>query len=80
MFKLVVGCYEQFVIGYTVNVSQENDKLLFKSEKQFSDHTHLGCVKSVASNNIFVVSCSTDETINIFDMKANTDYGPMQVT
>ena len=79
MFKIIVGCYEQFIIGYTVNITQNNGKLSLKSERQFCDHTHLGCVKCVASNNTFVVSGSTDEAINIFNMKVNCDYGPLQV-
>ena len=81
MFKIVVGCYEQIVLGYNVVIERENKKrtICLRYEQQFSDHSHLGCIRCVASNNLLVVSGSTDETLSIFHMKRNTDMGPLQV-
>ena len=82
MFKVVVGCYEQIVLGYSVAIKEkDNGKSFFlQHEQQFSDHSHLGCIRCVASNNLLVVSGSTDESMSIFNMKMNTDLGPLQVT
>jgi len=81
MFKVIVGCYEQIVLGYTVliNISDKEDNIFLQYEQQFSDHSHLGCIRCIASNNFVVASGSTDESLSLFNMKSNTDLGPLQV-
>ena len=81
MFKVVVGCYEQIVLGYHVTIlkSDTENHVSLEYEQQFSDHSHLGCIRCVASNNLLVVSGSSDESLSIFNMKTNSDLGPLQV-
>ena len=79
MFKVVVGCYEQIVIGYNVTIDSTEKGFFLSQERQFSDHSHFGCVKCVASNDLLVVSGSSDESLSLYNMKTNSDLGPLQV-
>ena len=83
MFKIIVGCYEQFLLGYKVNIVKESDNdesnFALQFQREFSDHSNLGCIKCVASNDVLVASGSSDESITLYDMKTSCDLGPLQV-
>ncbi|XP_078489173.1 p21-activated protein kinase-interacting protein 1-like [Ciona intestinalis] len=79
MFKIVVGCYEQLVIGYTVNIKKgEDEDLTFTYETSFTDHAQTGCIKCLSSGKSYVAAGSTDETICLYDLNEGKELGFLQ--
>ncbi|XP_039247509.2 p21-activated protein kinase-interacting protein 1-like [Styela clava] len=76
MLKIIVGCYEQMLLGYSVTKDKEKDVL--KSELLFTDHSHSGCIKTVACGSSYLASGSSDEAIFLFDMTDDKEVGSIQ--
>jgi len=77
MFRIIVGCYEQLVIGYTVTSKKTNNEL--QMEPYFSDHSQTGCIKCLAAGSRYIASGSSDETICLYDMHLGEELGCLQV-
>ncbi|CAH1253630.1 PAK1IP1 [Branchiostoma lanceolatum] len=71
--EVVVGCYEQMLLGFRLVVGEEECKL----EPTFTDNSHTGCVKAVASGGHVLASGSTDETIHLYNMESRTELGTL---
>lgn len=70
-FEIIVGTYEQFLLGYKVtNVVKE-----YKMEKSFATHSHLGSLRSVASNKHYLASGGADDSIYLYDMRHRVESG-----
>lgn len=72
---VIAGCYERTLLGYDLVefVSQNELKL----KQKFTDNSHIGCVKVLASNKTHLASGSTDETIHLYNLATNTDVGSL---
>ena len=57
---LVIGSYEQMLLGYAVREGKKGD---LEYEEAFTDHSHSGCIKTIASTGTVLASGSTDERI-----------------
>lgn len=78
MFKLIVGCYEQMLLGYSVTKTKDSDSGELDADLIFTDHSHTGCIKTVACGSTFLASGATDETIYLFDLMKNNEVGSIQ--
>lgn len=71
IFEVVVGTYEQFVLGYQFVKCEEGKKFNFS----FANHSHQGTVKSLATCDKWLASSSSDETIRLYDMFTRKESG-----
>eukprot|EP00058_Branchiostoma_floridae_P024162 XP_002609652.1 hypothetical protein BRAFLDRAFT_83650 [Branchiostoma floridae] len=71
--EVVVGCYEQMLLGFRLVEGGEECKL----KPTFTDNSHTGCVKAVASGGHVLASGSTDETIHLYNMETRTELGTL---
>jgi len=76
--KIIVGCYERFVICYNIKKTTEDDKTSYSYEKEFSEASHDSCVKCLASGNKYVASGSVDQTIHLYDLTTNQEVETFQ--
>lgn len=76
MLKLIVGCYEQMLLGYSITKTEDCNAL--QCEPIFTDHSHTGCVRTVACGTTYLASGATDEMVYIFDMVENKEIGSIQ--
>nr|CAB3264637.1 p21-activated protein kinase-interacting protein 1-like [Phallusia mammillata] len=76
MLKIVVGCYEQIVLGYTIKPGSDGESL--ESSPYFTDHSQKGCIKCASAGGRYVATGSTDETICLYDMQKGTELGTLQ--
>ncbi|ESO88235.1 hypothetical protein LOTGIDRAFT_234571 [Lottia gigantea] len=72
--NIVVGTYEELILGYKLINSEET----YKIEQTFTDHSHLGCIKSagISRKNVLATG-STDETIRLFNLQKQTELGTL---
>lgn len=77
MLKIVTGCYEQLVMGFTIQLGNGEKGLEYSSD--FTDHSQTGCIKCVAAGSRYVATGSTDETICLYDMLEDLELGTLQV-
>lgn len=73
MLKIVIGCYEQMLLGYNVVKTEDG----YETNLDFTDHSHTGCIKTVAVGKNFLASGSTDEIIYLFNLKKNKEEGAL---
>ena len=59
---LVVGSYEQMLLGYSLVHDSQSDSRI-EAKASFTDHSHNGYVKTLASSKNVLASGSTDERI-----------------
>lgn len=70
-FEIVVGTYEQYLLGYKVsNVVNE-----YKLDKSFATHSHLASIRSVASNKHYLASAGADDSVYLYDLRNRTECG-----
>lgn len=69
--EIIVGTYEELLIGYRVKNKDDSYFL----EQSFTNHSHCGSVRSVASRDRYLASGSSDETIKLFNMKTRCEIG-----
>ena len=61
---LVVGSYEQMLLGYELmNNGKGGEEITLEASPAFTDHSHTGYVKTIASSSRVLASGSTDERI-----------------
>ncbi|XP_062848060.1 p21-activated protein kinase-interacting protein 1-like isoform X2 [Trichomycterus rosablanca] len=71
--ELIVGSYEQIVLGYRVCPGEEE----WKIEPVFTHHAHTACLSAVAASEQFIATGSKDETIQLYNMKTRSEHGAL---
>ncbi|XP_051163738.1 p21-activated protein kinase-interacting protein 1-like [Leptopilina boulardi] len=71
--EVVVGTYEQFLLGYKINKIVNE----YKIEQTFATHSHLASIRSVASNKHYLASAGADEVVCLYDMRHRSESGKL---
>lgn len=74
VFDVILGTYEEFLLGYALQKDKDGK---FTLEQFFTNHSHLGSIRCLASGGRFVASGSVDETVRLFNMRARTEMGTL---
>ncbi|XP_070555824.1 p21-activated protein kinase-interacting protein 1-like [Ptychodera flava] len=74
VFDVVAGCYEQVLLGYELRL---NDEQQYQFKLRFTEHSHTGCIKCLAVSDTHLASGSSDETIQLYNLKLKTDIGSL---
>lgn len=81
MMEVIVGTYEEFLIGYLLEErsSEEINKDFKKWQftQSFSNHAHCGSIRSIACGEQILASGSTDETVKLFDLRTRAELGTL---
>lgn len=72
-FEIVVGTYEQYLLGYKVN----NIVNEYKVERTFATHSHVASVRSIANNKHYLASGGADDSICLYDMRYRIESGKL---
>lgn len=72
---LVIGSYEQMLLGYSLSYGSGDSSGNIEAKAAFTDHSHTGYVKTIASARNILASGSTDERICLFDIVSNEEMG-----
>ncbi|KAG7199392.1 hypothetical protein KM043_014023 [Ampulex compressa] len=72
-FEIIVGTYEQYVLGYKV----ENIVNNYRLERSFATHSHLASVRSVASNKHYLATTGADDSVCLYDMRHRIESGKL---
>jgi len=67
IFEIILGSYESFVIGIKFRYKSQHSKER-ELVQSFNDHVHQASIRSVSCSSKYMVSCSTDETIEVYNM------------
>lgn len=79
MLRVIAGCYEQMLLGYTIHKNDDEDSTYpFRGELEFTDHSHSGCVKAVTAGESYLASGGTDETVFLIDLNDKKEVGSLQ--
>ncbi|XP_066584396.1 p21-activated protein kinase-interacting protein 1-like [Prorops nasuta] len=70
-FEIIVGTYEQYLLGYKVNDIVNE----YKMEKSFAIHTHVASIRSVDNKKHYVASGGADDSVYLYDMKQRIQSG-----
>uniref|UniRef100_A0A0N8DXS6 p21-activated protein kinase-interacting protein n=1 Tax=Daphnia magna TaxID=35525 RepID=A0A0N8DXS6_9CRUS len=73
--EVLVGTYEEFNLGFRLQRNVEGGLIFVPS---FTNHSHCGSIRSVATCKQFLASGSTDESIRLFNLKTRSEYGFLQ--
>ncbi|XP_017074445.1 p21-activated protein kinase-interacting protein 1-like [Drosophila eugracilis] len=65
--EIIVGTYEEYLLGYQLTATPDDDKLQLK--QTFADRSHAGSIKSVAVQGPWVASGGSDDRIFVYDMR-----------
>lgn len=81
-FLVVIGSYERILYGIDVKLKKFNEGKMEKDEEtivkvSFAIPAHSGMIKSIAINNDFLATGSTDDTIRLFDIKKRKEIGAL---
>ncbi|XP_034249634.1 p21-activated protein kinase-interacting protein 1-like [Thrips palmi] len=71
---IVVGTYEEFVLGYAI-VPEEYDEKKLSLVQTFACHSHRASVRSLAVGGVHLASGSTDETIRLYNTLNQVESG-----
>eukprot|EP01100_Stratorugosa_tubuloviscum_P004638 TRINITY_DN2167_c1_g2_i1.p1 TRINITY_DN2167_c1_g2~~TRINITY_DN2167_c1_g2_i1.p1 ORF type:complete len:261 (-),score=70.47 TRINITY_DN2167_c1_g2_i1:24-806(-) len=75
---IIAGSYQHTLYGLTLEEFEKNDQKTYKLVPMFvKPNSHLGCVKTCAitSNGNWLVTGSSDEIINIYNLKKRVEDG-----
>ena len=72
--EVLVGCYEEFVLGFLPSTKEDGTPALKPS---FSNHAHSGVVKALGAGGKFMVSGGGDENVKIFNLRNRTEFGAL---
>jgi len=75
-YEIVVGTYEEFVLGYKI-VPQLKNVEKCDLVQSFTSKSHCGPVRSLCSGSKYVVSGGSDEICKIFDMTKRAEHGTL---
>ena len=70
-FEIIVGTYEQYMLGYKVN----NIVNEYKMERTFATRSHISSVRGVASNRHYLASGGADDSVYLYDMRYRIESG-----
>ncbi|XP_043506314.1 p21-activated protein kinase-interacting protein 1-like [Frieseomelitta varia] len=70
-FEVIVGTYEQYLLGYKIN----NDNNEYKIEKSFATHSHTNSIRSVTCNKNFLASSGADDSVYLYDLNNRVEFG-----
>ncbi|XP_069945183.1 p21-activated protein kinase-interacting protein 1-like [Cherax quadricarinatus] len=70
--EIIVGTYEEFIIGYQLTVQKDGKVSLTQS---FTDHSHTGSVRKIAISGKFLISGGSDEILRIFNLSSRFEVG-----
>ncbi|KAK3924056.1 p21-activated protein kinase-interacting protein 1-like [Frankliniella fusca] len=71
---IVVGTYEEFVLGYAIVPDEFHEKKLTLVQT-FACHSHRASVRSLAVGGTHLASGSTDETVRLYDIVNQVESG-----
>ncbi|CAD6228224.1 GSCOCG00006414001-RA-CDS [Cotesia congregata] len=72
-FEIIVGTYEQFLLGYKVIKEEKKYRL----ERSFATKDHVASIRTTSSMKHYLASGAADDCINIYDMKRRTESGKL---
>ncbi|XP_008543125.1 p21-activated protein kinase-interacting protein 1-like [Microplitis demolitor] len=72
-FEIIVGTYEQFLLGYKIHKEEKKYKL----ERSFATKDHTASIRTVSSRKNYLASGAADDCINLYDMKSRTESGKL---
>ena len=90
--ELVVGTYEEFLIGYSLQKEKVNFFKIFnlilkicyfsqqnklKLHQSFTSHAHCGSIRCIVGSSKYLASGSIDEVIHVINMKHRVDTGTL---
>ncbi|CAI9726809.1 p21-activated protein kinase-interacting protein 1-like [Octopus vulgaris] len=75
IIEIIVGTYEELILAYRATAVGDNWQL----EESFTDHSHSGCVRNVATSNNrnFLASGGTDENVWLFNLNSRKMIGSL---
>ncbi|KAI8599504.1 WD40-repeat-containing domain protein [Dissophora ornata] len=73
-FRIVAGTYENILYGVD---AYWNEDMTLRLAPVFIFPAHIGCIKSLAIGSNFLASGSTDEKIQLYDLKRRKELGSM---
>lgn len=73
--EVVVGTYEQVLVGFDVVDGEE--ELEYRLKPIFAEKEHAGCIKCAANNGQFLATGSSDETIRLYNLKDHKELGAL---
>ncbi|XP_064617137.1 p21-activated protein kinase-interacting protein 1-like [Liolophura sinensis] len=72
--EIVAGTYEELLLGYKL-VEEDGS---FRLQPSFTDHSHTGCIKTVAiSRRGVLASGGSDEVVRLINLKKRTELGSL---
>ncbi len=75
-FQVVVGTYEEFLLGFQVTSEKKGPPLLHPT---FSDHAHAGgAVRAIGAEGKFLASGAADENVRIVNLRKRTHHGDLR--
>lgn len=74
-FEVLVGTYEEFVLGFKLNKNPEGG---WEFVPSFTNHSHCGSIRAVSTTKRFLASGSSDESIRLFSLRDRTEHGYLQ--
>ncbi|KAF9428722.1 hypothetical protein BGZ94_001322 [Podila epigama] len=73
-FRIVAGTYENILYGVD---AYWNEDMTLRLSPIFIFSAHIGCIKSLATGGHFLASGSTDEKIQLYDLKRRKELGAL---
>ncbi|XP_017050953.1 p21-activated protein kinase-interacting protein 1-like [Drosophila ficusphila] len=68
--EIIVGTYEEYLLGYQlIESTAEGSSSKLQLKQTFADRSHAGSIKSVAVQGPWVASGGTDDRIFVYDMR-----------
>ncbi len=76
---VILGTYEEFVLGFTVVKGEEPRRSSLALAPSFSDHAHAGgAVRALAASGKFVASGAADENVRLLNLRRRTHHGDLR--
>uniref|UniRef100_A0A1L8DMY7 Putative p21-activated protein n=1 Tax=Nyssomyia neivai TaxID=330878 RepID=A0A1L8DMY7_9DIPT len=73
MFDVIVGTYEEFILGFTFQGTRTTDKPSGKLAKIFASHSHAASIRCLAGIGEFVCSGGADDKIFVYSLKTRQE-------
>ncbi|ODN05240.1 p21-activated protein kinase-interacting protein 1-like [Orchesella cincta] len=74
--EVVVGTYEEFILGYKFGMDEENEK--YGLTMSFTNHSQSRSIRAIASVDKYIAAGSADESINLINIGARVEHGSLQ--
>ncbi|CAG9801080.1 unnamed protein product [Chironomus riparius] len=76
--EIVVGTYEEFLLGYRIRPSRSNNRK-YDMYQSFSTHSHTSSIRCLASNGKYVASGGCDDRICVYDLEARKEVEDLYI-